>query len=107
VRDVTSGRGFTKQTKCASGRTCNRNSADVITEDVGRFGTGSYFPLANYGTMGYTRVDATDVAGHSGSITDAHWSNGAVTEKSQGRTYATVSALTHQGTAFATTWRHR
>ena len=106
VKDVTTGKSFTKTEACGSGQTCNRSSGEVITEDVGRFGAGSYFPLANYGTMHYSKVGLTDINGHSGSISASSWQNGAVTEASGGITYATVSALASGGTAFSTTWKH-
>lgn len=106
VQDLTSHVSFTKNEKCSSSTTCNRSSTDTITEDVGRFGSGNYFPLANYGTMGYTGINVKDVAGHSGSISATAWKNGAVTEKSGGITYATVSPLSAGGTAFKTTWKH-
>jgi hypothetical protein len=106
VKDVTTGKSFTRTEACASGVTCNRSSTDVITEDVGHFGSGSYFPLANYGTMGYSAINAKDVAGNSGSITGSHWQNAAVTESSAGITYATVGALSSNGTAFKITWHH-
>jgi hypothetical protein len=106
VKDVTTGKSFTKTEACGSGQTCNRSSTDVITEDVGRFGSGNYFPLANYGTMHYTQAGATDIAGHSGSLSSTHWTNAAITEAGGGITYATVSALASGGTSFATTWKH-
>ena len=107
VRDVTSGDGFTRKERCASGLTCDRNSTEVITEDVGSYPAGTYFPLADYGTMDYTGISATDVAGHSGSISAKHWLNTAITESAGGVTYATVSKLRNQGRAFSTTWKHR
>jgi len=107
VKDVTSGKSFTKNETCGSGLVCARSSADVITEDVGRFGAGNYFPLANYGTMGYANAHATDTAGHNGSISSKKWLNAAVTESSGGVTYATVSPLSAKGAAFTTTWKHQ
>ena len=107
VKDVTSGKSFTKNEACASGLTCSRTSADVITEDVGRFGSGGYFPLANYGTMTYTGSGVTDVAGHHGAIASPYWNDAAVTEASGGVTYATVSALSAAGTSFRVTWKHQ
>jgi hypothetical protein len=107
VRDVTSAQGFTKKERCASGLACDRSSADVITEDVGMFGAGNFFPLADYGTMGYTGIKMTDVAGHTSSISGRQWLKGAVTESANGVTYATVSRLTANGSAFTTTWKHR
>ena len=106
VNDVTSGHSFTRHEVCGSGLVCDRSSADVITEDVGHSG-GGFFPLAKYGTMGYTSAGATDTANRAGSISGTHWLNAAVTEKSGAITYATVSALSAGGTAFHATWKHK
>jgi hypothetical protein len=107
VKDVTTGKGFTRHEMCGGGLICSRSSADVITEDVGQFGGGGYFPLADYGTMGYTNAHATDITGQKGSISSRHWLNAAVTEASGGTTYATVSPLASRGTAFDVTWQHQ
>lgn len=106
VRDVTSGRGFTRHEQCASNISCDRSSADVIAEDVGHFGGGTFFPLADYGTMSFTASRITDTAGTSGSFTRKAWLNAAVTESAGGTTYATVSPLTDHGRAFSATWAH-
>jgi hypothetical protein len=106
VKDVTTGKSFTKTESCGSGQTCGRSSAEVITEDVGRFGAGSYFPLANYGTVHYTGTAVTDVKGHAGTISNSNWQNGVITESGGGITYATTSALSSGGAAFSNTWKH-
>ncbi|HEX4490555.1 MAG TPA: G1 family glutamic endopeptidase [Acidimicrobiia bacterium] len=106
VRDTTTGKGFTRQEKCGRGLTCDRSSAEAITEDVEMLGSSGYFPLADYGTMSYSGVRATDITGHSGSISDAHWDHARVREHKDGVTYATVSPLRSNGTAFSVTWKH-
>jgi len=107
VKDVTSGRSLTKHELCGTGLVCSRSSADVITEDVGRFGSGNYFPLAKYGTMRYAAAGVIDTAGNTGTISGSHWLNAAVTESSGGITYATVGPLSSLGNAFSTTWKHQ
>jgi hypothetical protein len=107
VTDVTSGKSFTRREQCASGLACDRSSADVITEDVGRFGGSGYFPLANYGTMGYTKAKVTDTANESGSISARHWLNASVTESAGTTTYATVTPLSGHGSAFDAVWNHQ
>jgi hypothetical protein len=107
VRDLTSKKGFTQHEMCASNVTCARSSAEVITEDVGMFGANAYFPLADYGTMGYTGIGVTDTAGRKGTISNRHWLDAAVTESSAGVTYATVSPLAANGSAFMATWHHK
>ena len=106
VTDVTTGKTFTKDEQCASDLKCDRSSADVITEDVGKFSGDSYFPLADYKTMKYSGSEITDTSGNSGPIKDSHWLNAAVTESADGTTYATVSALNKKGNGFSATWKH-
>jgi hypothetical protein len=78
----------------------------VIAEDVGHFGGGTFFPLADYRTMSFTAAAITDTGGHSGSFSSSAWLNAAVTESSGGTTYATVSPLSTTGQRFSATWRH-
>jgi Peptidase A4 family len=106
VSDLTSGHSFTKNEKCANNLTCNRSSTDVIAEDVGEFGGGSFFPLADYGTVSFGGSKITDTAKHTGSFTDTSWLHAAVKEAAGGVTYATVSALSGGGAAFKATWKH-
>ena len=107
VADTTTKKSFSRSELCASDLVCERSSADFITEDVGRSGAGSYFPLADYGTMSYNNASAVDTSGKSGSISSDAWLNAAVTEKSGSTTYAKVSPLRDSGTSFSTTWAHR
>ncbi len=106
VADEASEQSFTTNQQCATGLVCQRSSTDVITEDVGNF-SGGYYPLANYGTMGYTDAHVKNTSDVRGSISGKHWLNGAVTESSGGTNYASVSSLSHGGTAFSTTWLHQ
>jgi hypothetical protein len=107
VTDATSGKSFTRREQCGSGLVCDRSSADVITEDVGHFPGSGYFPLANYGTMGYTKAKVTDTAGESGSISAKHWLNASVTESAGSTTYATVTPLSAHGSSFDAIWNHQ
>ena len=105
VSDATSGQSFTMDEQSASDLSCERSSADVIAEDVGKF-NGSYYPLADYNTMKFTHSVIKDDSSNSGSFTDSNWLNAAVTEKSGSTTYATVSVLNSKGDNFSATWRH-
>lgn len=107
VRDVTTGKGFTENEKCAGDQTCERSSAESIAEDVGHFGAGTYFPLADYGTMTFTKSTITDVNGTSGGFSKPAWEYAAITEQSGKKIYATVSALSDHGKTFSATWQHR
>lgn len=106
VKDITSGQSFTENEQCASNLTCDRSSAEVIAEDVGMFGGDGFFPLADYGTMGFGGSSITDTSGHTGSFSNPHWLRAAITEASGGTTYATVSKLANEGKAFKATWNH-
>jgi hypothetical protein len=107
VTDVTTGKSFTRREQCASGLTCDRSSADVITEDVGRYSGSGYFPLADYGTMGYSKAKVTNAADESGSISASDWLNASVTESAGTTTYATVTPLSGHGSSFDTVWNHQ
>lgn len=106
VKDETTGQGFTRKELCASGAVCARSSADVVAEDVGHFSGSTFFPLADYATMGYTAAHVVDTSGSAGSLSNPAWLNAAVTESSGGVTYATVSTLFDHGRAFDATWQH-
>ena len=106
VADTTTKKSFSRNELCATDLVCERSSADFITEDVGSYPSGTYFPLADYGTMSYNNASATDTSGTSGSISSGAWLNAAVTERGA-ITYARVSPLRNSGTSFSTTWAHR
>ena len=106
VSDITSGQSFTRDEQCELNLTCGRSSADVIAEDVGRFGAGSFFPLADYHTMKFTHSSVTDDSANTGTMSNSNWLNAAVTEASRTVTYATVSPLNKTGSSFSATWKH-
>jgi hypothetical protein len=106
VSDLTSGQSFTMDEQCAADLSCARNSADVIAEDVGKSGSGSFFPLADYKTMKFTDSEVADVNNDSGPLADPNWLNAPVTEASGATTYAKISALNMKGNGFAATWEH-
>ena len=106
VADTTTKQSFSRNELCATDLVCERSSADFITEDVGSYPSGTYFPLADYGTMSYNNASATNTSGKSGSISSGPWLNAAVTERGA-ITYARVSPLRNRGASFSTTWAHR
>lgn len=105
VTDHTSGKSLEKREKCASNLNCERSSADVIAEDVGRL-NGKFYPLADYGSMKFASMSVTDDGGDTGSMTDSDWLNAAVTEEEGSTVYATVSPLASRGTSFTAKWKH-
>jgi len=107
VRDVTSGKSFTRNEKCAKGEDCGRVSAEAIAEDVGKFGGSTYFPLADYGSVQFTKSAITDVSGRTGGFVKHAWQFAAITEQTKKTIYATVSGLSNHSTTFTATWKHR
>lgn len=110
VKDVTSGKTLTEDTKCLSGQNgCPRTSAEVISEDVGGGSApdGLYY-LPDYGTAAYQSASLTNTSGHTGTLSDSAWQLGHITEISSGGiTKQTTSGLNSSGTSFSTTWHHQ
>ena len=104
VQDDSTGVSLVRHELCPPGTSCVRNSAEVITEDVGS--GAAYFPLADYGTVGYSTVAVTDSAGQQGPLSDPDWLDAPITESAGHVDYATVSLLSEGGTAFSTTFKH-
>jgi Peptidase A4 family len=104
LHDVTNGQFFDVVEACPS--TCNRNSAEVITEDPG--GDPPDYVLADYGSVNYSGVSVkgSDVTGTlKGS---SAWSgNNKIDEGSGGVTMQTTSDLNSAGTAFSDTFDHQ
>ncbi|MET9000993.1 G1 family glutamic endopeptidase [Amycolatopsis sp. NPDC004169] len=108
VADATQHTSFTTTQTCAAGLTCSRTSAEWIAEDVGRFGTGDFFPLANYGRALMGNSVATDDAGHSGSMTaSSTWQRTRIQEQDATITYATTEGASRNGQNFAVNWAHQ
>jgi hypothetical protein len=62
--------------------------------------------LTNFGTVNFSGSFTTG-NGHTGSISDAAWSNDKITmTTATGRVKAQPSALSPDGTAFSVTWKH-
>ncbi|HSX45072.1 MAG TPA: G1 family glutamic endopeptidase [Candidatus Saccharimonadales bacterium] len=106
VKDITTGQQLIHSVACSLVN-CPRISAEVVSEDVGRYGSDSYFPLANYGKVSYSKVSITDSEPKTGNVINTSWRTLAITEQDAGIKYASVSALSAQGTAFSTTWLHQ
>ena len=107
VSDTTSGQTFTKHATCASNLACSRRSAEVVAEDPGLPQSTALYPLANYQSVTFNRVSASDSLGHTGSLTSARWQTAALTEKSAGETLASPSTVTANGSQFHAKWLHK
>ncbi len=67
----------------------------------------SVLPLANFGTVNFSGSYTTG-NGHTGTISDAAWSNDEITMVTNGGTVkAQPTGLSSDGTAFSVTWNHQ
>jgi hypothetical protein len=111
VDDVTTNQSLTESLLCPTVGSCARSSAEWIAESPSHFGTDSWFPLANYGTVQFTQATATNAASVQGPISFAPtWSASGI-ERVAGATkpLATVYDLQNSGTtsSFYDKWRRR
>jgi Peptidase A4 family len=109
VTDVTSGQTQTEVESCASATGCPRTSVEWVAESPSFFGTNTWFPLADYGTIEFTSATATDNRGVAGPIADAsQWVDSGI-ERNAGPTLPLGEAgpLQNSGYVFRDTWKHR
>jgi Peptidase A4 family len=101
MTDATTGQSFkTKQTSTSA----TRSSAEWVVE--ASWGGQYFLPLTNFATVQFSGSYTTG-SGHTGSISDAAWSNDEITMASSAAvTKAVPSALSPDGTAFSVTWIH-
>ncbi|WIX91494.1 G1 family glutamic endopeptidase [Amycolatopsis sp. DG1A-15b] len=106
--DATQHTSFSTTQTCAANLVCSRTSAEWIIEAPGRFGTGDFFPLANYGRALMGNTVGTDDAGHGGSMTaSSTWQRTMIQEQDATTTYATTEHASRNGQNFAVTWAHQ
>lgn len=109
VTDVTSGQYQTEAESCASATGCPRTSAEWVAESPSHFGTNTWFPLADYGTMEFTSATVTNDQGVAGPISDSpQWVDSGI-ERNAGPTLPLGEAgpLQNSGYVFRDTWKHR
>jgi hypothetical protein len=107
VTDVTSGQTQTEAESCASVTGCPRTSAEWVAESPSHFGTSTWFPLADYGTMEFTSTTANDDQGVAGPISDSpEWVDSGI-ERNAGPTLPLGQAgpLQNSGYVFRDTWK--
>jgi hypothetical protein len=112
VTDETSGQTATRLASCdtAAGLVCPRISAEWVAESPSRFGTKTWFPLADYGTVNFQDAMATDFYGRTGPITSSNWlASGIERVDGLNKPLAEVSGLVTSGSAsaFSDTWKRR
>jgi len=103
--DETTGSTMETDQPCPSGSTCDRTSAEVISEDPGGAVAGG-INLADFGTVNYSTSDVTSRDGTHGTLaTNGLWtSTEIIMQDPSGNTMTTPSALTDDGADFSITW---
>ena len=104
LSDLSDGEGFSTSRRCGAS-SCHNGSAEVITEapsvDVS---SNRLFPLAAFGTVGYSRIQVTDAAGQRGGFGSSLWQDTElVMVDTAGHVKAATSGLSH-GVAFKNAW---
>ncbi len=103
--DETTGSTMETDQPCPSGSTCDRTSAEVISEDPGGSVAGG-INLADFGTANYSVSHVTSRNGTHGALAAGKlWtSTEIVMQDPSGNDMATPSALTDSGADFSITW---
>lgn len=85
LSDVTDGQSFTRTSSCPSGSTCQRNSAEAISEPPltsfnSSTGDVQFAPLADFGSIKISSVAITTTTGLRGGLTSPNWNTYKITE---------------------------
>jgi hypothetical protein len=104
--DKTTGSTMETDQPCPSGSSCDRTSAEVISEDPGDSVAGG-INLADFGTVNYSVSDVTSRNGTHGTLAAGRlWtSTEIIMQDPSGNDMATPSALTDGGADFSITWK--
>jgi hypothetical protein len=96
---------------CGDNLACPRMSAEWVAESPAHFGTDTWFPLADYGTMNFTSATATNEQGDQGPISyPTQWSDSGIERVAPAaKALATVYGLENTGTtsSFYDSWTRR
>jgi hypothetical protein len=105
LTDLTTHQGFRTWRRCGAS-SCRNASAEVITESPSVAVTGNrLFPLADFGTVSYSRIQVTDAAGQRGGFGSSRWQDTElVMTDNGGAVKAATSGLSH-GVAFKNYWK--
>jgi hypothetical protein len=104
--DKTTGSTMQTDQPCPAGSTCDRTSAEVISEDPGGAVAGG-INLADFGTVSYTTSDVTSRNGTHGTLAAGRlWtSTEIIMQDPSGNTMAAPSALADGGADFSIAWK--
>lgn len=104
LSDLSDGEGFSTWRRCGAS-SCHNGSAEVITEAPSvNVSSNRLFPLAAFGTVGYSHIQVTDAAGQRGGFGSSLWQDTElVMVDTAGHVKAATSGLSH-GVAFKNAW---
>ena len=104
LTDTSNGAHFFRALGCPAGASCQRASAEAISEPPTSTTTG-ILPLADFRAESFTGVRVTDQAGHRGTLRSGRWSTVKIINVSQ-TDGAVIDQPTQlfQGTAFGNYW---
>jgi hypothetical protein len=104
--DKTTGSTMQTDQPCPTGSTCDRTSAEVISEDPGGAVAGG-INLADFAAVNYSTSDVTSRDGTRGTLAAGGlWtSTEIIMQDPSGNAMATPSALTDGGADFSITWK--
>jgi hypothetical protein len=103
LRDISTGRHFTRILKCAA-KICLRSSAEVISEAPSS-SSGGILPLANYRAASFSSITLTTSTGHRSGLTSRYWKTYQIVEVGESsRKLAAQPTSVGRGQAFSVYW---
>jgi hypothetical protein len=103
LRDISTGRHFTRTLKCAA-KICLRSSAEVISEAPSS-SSGGILPLANYRAASFSSITLTTSKGHRSGLTSRYWKTYQIVGVGESsRKLAAQPTSVGQGQAFSVYW---
>jgi hypothetical protein len=103
LRDISTGRHFTRTLKCAA-KICLRSSAEVISEAPSS-SSGGILPLANYRAASFSSITLTTSKGHRSGLTSRYWKTYQIVGVGESsRKLAAQPTSVGRGQAFSVYW---
>jgi hypothetical protein len=103
LRDISTGRHFTRTLKCAA-KICLRSSAEVISEAPSS-NSGGILPLANYRAASFSSITLTTSKGHRSGLTSRYWKTYQIVGVGESsRKLAAQPTSVGRGQAFSVYW---
>ena len=103
LRDISTGRHFTRTLKCAA-KICLRSSAEVISEAPSS-SSGGILPLANYRAASFSSITLTTSTGHRSGLTSRYWKTYQIVGVGESsRKLAAQPTSVGRGQAFSVYW---